>query len=52
MRIKLFITLMDTKFLGMVLFNGKPLAPGKYQYHIELVNGKRVEYTGEVILLR
>ncbi len=40
----------ETPWDGM--FKGKPLAPGKYQYHIELVNGKRVEYIGEVILLR
>lgn len=34
------------------IYNNKPLAPGKYHYFIELVNGKRVAYEGDVILLR
>ena len=34
------------------MYNGKQLAPGKYHYHIELVNGKHVAYDGDVNLLR
>ena len=32
--------------------NGKHLPPGKYSYYITLINGKIVEYEGEVVLVR